>query len=64
MKGVVLNKFLNNLKEQAEANPMAALVIGTAVLTAAGKFIDASGAAVGRRAYARQVDNSIKKHQS
>jgi len=58
-----LNKFLNNLKAQAEANPMAALVIGTAVLTAAGKFIDASGAAVGRRAYARQVDNSIKKHQ-
>lgn len=56
-----MNKFLNNLKEQAEANPMAALVIGTALLTAAGRFVDASGAAVGRRAYARQVNNSIKK---
>lgn len=58
-----MNKFLNNLKEQAEANPLAALVVGTALLTAAGKFIDASGAAVGRHAYARQVDNSIKRSQ-
>lgn len=55
-----MEKFLNNLKAQAEANPMAALVIGTAVLTAAGKFIDASGAAVGRRAYAKQIDAKLK----
>lgn len=55
-----MEKFINNLKAQAEANPMAALVIGTAVLTAAGKFIDASGAAVGRRAYAKQIDAKLK----
>lgn len=58
-----MNQFLNNLKAQAEANPMAALVIGTALLTAAGKFIDASGATIGRHAYAKQVENSIKKNQ-
>lgn len=55
-----MEQFIKNLKAQAEANPMAALVIGTAVLTAAGKFIDASGAAVGRRAYAKQIDAKLK----
>lgn len=55
-----MEKFLNNLKAQTEANPMAALIVGTALLTAAGRFIDASGAAVGRRAYARQIDAKLK----
>ena len=59
-----MNNFINNLKRQAEENPMAALIVGTALLTAAGKFIDASGAAVGRRAYAKQVDASVKRHQT
>lgn len=56
-----MEKFLNNLKTQAEANPIAALAVGAAVLTAASKFIDASGAAVGRRAYAKQVNHKVKK---
>jgi hypothetical protein len=55
-----MEKFINNLKAQAEANPMAALVIGTALLTAAGKFVDAAGSAAGSRAYARDVDRRIK----
>lgn len=58
-----MNTFFNNLKRQAEENPMAALIVGTALLTAASKFVDASGAAVGRQAYARQVENSIRKNQ-
>lgn len=55
-----MNKFLTNLKLQAEANPLAAMAVGTALLGAAGKFVDAAGAAVGRRAYARQVEHKIK----
>lgn len=58
-----MNKFLENLKRQAEENPMAALIVGTALLTAASKFVDASGAAVGRAAYAKQVENSVRKSQ-
>lgn len=58
-----MNKFYENLKRQAEENPLAALVVGTALLTAAGKFIDATGATVGRAAYAKQVENSIRKSQ-
>lgn len=58
-----MKKFVDNLKAQAEANPMAALVIGTALLTAASKFVDASGAAVGRHAYAKQIDAKLKNAQ-
>jgi hypothetical protein len=55
-----MNQFFENLKHQAEANPLMALIIGTALLNGAARFVDASGAAVGRRAYARQIDNKIK----
>lgn len=58
-----MNTFFTNLKREAEANPMIALVVGTALLTAAGKFVDASGATIGRAAYAKQVENSIRKNQ-
>lgn len=56
-----MKKFVENLKRQAEENPFLALGIGAAVLTAAGKFIDAAGHAAGSRAYARQVDDRIRK---
>lgn len=55
-----MNGFLTNLKRQAEANPLAALAIGIALLTAASKFIDAAGHAAGSRAYARAVNHRIK----
>lgn len=56
-----MEKFLNNLKAQAEANPLGALIVTTALLTAAGKFIDAAGHNAGSRAYARQVDHRLKR---
>ena len=56
-----MNKFLQNLQRQAEDNPMVALGVGVALLSAAGKFIDAAGHAKGSRAYARQVNAKIKK---
>jgi hypothetical protein len=55
-----MKRFIDNLKRQAEENPILALGIGAAVITAISKFIDASGRAAGSQAYARQVDYRIK----
>jgi len=56
-----MEKFLNNLMHQAEENPIAALAVAAAVFTGLSKFIDASGHAVGSRAYAKQVNHRIRK---
>lgn len=48
------------LKQQVEENPMLALAVGAAVITAAAKFLDAASAAQGRRAYAKQVNHRVK----
>lgn len=56
-----MEKFLNNLKHQAEANPIVALGVAAALLTAMGKFVDAAGHAKGSRAYARDVDRRIRQ---
>lgn len=50
-----MNTFLTNLKREAENNPTLTLIVGTALITACGKFIDASGRATGSRAFARDV---------
>lgn len=56
-----MNKFLENLKREAEANPTLALIVATGLLTAAGKFIDAAGSSRGSRAYARDVERRIRR---
>lgn len=56
-----MNEFINNLKRQAEMNPIAALAVGAALMQAASRFMDAYGRQVGSRAYARQVDARNKK---
>lgn len=50
-----MEKFLANLKTQAEANPLIAFGVGAALLTAASKFIDAAGKAAGHRTWAKEV---------
>ena len=55
-----MNQFLTNLKREAEENPTIAIGVGTALLAAAGKFIDAAAHAKGSRAYAKMVANSAK----
>lgn len=57
------NKFLMNLKREAENNPMLTIAIGAAFITACSKFIDAAGHSAGSRAYARQVEHRIKMKQ-
>jgi hypothetical protein len=56
-----MEKFLNNLVRQAEENPIVALGVGAALITAISKLIDATGHAKGSRAYARDVERRIKK---
>lgn len=55
-----MNDFLNSLKREAENNPILALGVGAALLTAISRFIDASGHAKGSRAYARDVERRIR----
>lgn len=57
------NKFLNKLKAQAEENPLLTIAVLTAAATAVAKVVDSASAAQGRRAYAKQVDNSVRKSQ-
>ena len=54
-KGSIMEKFLNNLKRQAEESPMIAIGVGIGVLTAASKFLDAAGKAQGRRTWKKEV---------
>jgi hypothetical protein len=56
-----MKRFWENLKRQAEENPIMTLGIGAAVLTAVGKFITAAGHARGSHAYAKDVNRRIKK---
>lgn len=58
---VKANKFLNNLKQTAEENPVVVLVAVAAVMTAGAKLIKAYGESKGSLAYAKQVDYRIKK---
>jgi hypothetical protein len=56
-----MEKFFENLKTQAEENPLVALGISVALITAISKLIDATGHAAGSRAYARQIDARLRK---
>lgn len=53
---------LDNLKRQAEDNPLMALGVAAALITAVAKLMDANSAAQGRRAYAKQVDLRARKY--
>lgn len=52
--------YLDRLKQQINENPMFALAVGAAAITAVAKLIDATSAAQGRRAYAKQINHKVK----
>lgn len=54
------SRFVQKLKQQAEENPVVALMAAAAVITAAAKFVDAVGHNAGSRAYAKQVAARLK----
>lgn len=55
-----MEKFLENLKREAEANPVMALAVGAALITAVSKLLDAHGHNAGSRAYARQIEYKLR----
>jgi hypothetical protein len=56
-----MDKFLERLQEQAQENPLVAIGIGVAALTAVSKFIDAAGSAYGQRTWSKEVARRSKK---
>ena len=51
------------LKRYWNEDPVAVILAGAAAVTATAKLLDAMSAAQGRRAYSRQVDNSIRRQK-
>lgn len=57
-----MNKIKARIKREFEENPVQTIVVFTMAVTATAKVIDAMSAAQGRRAYAKQVNNSIRRN--
>lgn len=55
-----MKKFIENLKRQAEENPIVALGVAAALLTATSKLLDANTARVSAVTHAREVDRRIR----
>jgi hypothetical protein len=55
-----MNEFLENLKREASANPVVAIAVCAGLLTAASKFIEATGHAKGSAAYAKDVERRVR----
>lgn len=51
------------LKREASDNPLAAIGVGAAALTAVAKLLDAASAAKSRRAYAKQINHKVKSRR-
>jgi hypothetical protein len=49
------NRFLDNLKQQAEDNPVLALGVGAGLITAIAKLVDSTVSAKNARAWAKEV---------
>ena len=55
------NLFLDNLRRQAEENPLLALAVGGALITAVTKLLNASSSHKNSNAWAREVERRIQK---
>lgn len=54
-----MNKFWNNLKAQAEANPVATLIAAAMLVTATSKLLEANTQRSYAKTHAREVDRRI-----
>lgn len=54
-----MKKFIDNLKRQAEENPLVALAAAAALFTATGKLMDANTARMAARTHAAEVARRI-----
>lgn len=55
------NKFVNNLKRQAEENPVLAVVVGAGLVTATSKLVSAVSDSRNSRAWAKEVARRTMK---
>lgn len=55
------NDFLNNLKRQAEENPIIALGVAAGLITAISKLVDAGAGAKNSRAWTKEVARRAAK---
>lgn len=58
-----MNKFLKNLQEQSEDQPLVAIGVSIAALTALSAFLKAAGDVSGRRTYAREIRRRERSHK-
>lgn len=56
-----MNRFLENLKSQAEDNPVVALGVAAGLITAISHLINSSGNSRNSRAWEKEVERRIKK---
>jgi hypothetical protein len=54
-----MKKFIDNLKAQAEANPLAAMAAAALLFTATAKLLDANTARSSARTHALEVNRRI-----
>lgn len=55
-----MQKFIDNLKTQAEANPIVALGVGAAVVQAATKLLNANTSRSNAKTWKREVNRRTK----
>jgi hypothetical protein len=58
-----MDRFKRNLKAQIEANPIVALGVTAALLTAASKLLDSNTARVSAKTHAKEVDRRVRNSQ-
>jgi hypothetical protein len=56
-----MDQFINNLKTQAEQNPVLALAVGAGLITAISKFMNATSDSRNSRAWAKEVSRRAMK---
>lgn len=56
-----MQKFIDNLKRQAEENPILALGVAAALFTATSKLLDANTARMAAKTHAAEVARRIAK---
>lgn len=59
-----MDKFIDNLKTQAEENPVLALGVAAALITAVSKLIDSGATAKNSRAWQQEVARRTMKDQN
>lgn len=61
LNDILGSQLIRDLRRAIEENPLGALAVAGVAIGSVAKLIDALSAARGRRAYARQVDERVRR---